>query len=190
METLGNVRKAKLTVCSGGIIGMGESPEDRCGMLLALSNLNPHPESVPINGLVSVEGTPLEDQEVVPIWDMVRMIATTRIVLPDTTVRLSAGRTQMTDEGQALCFLAGAGSIFAGDKLLTTPNPEFNKDMALFQALGLTPKAPYKKGDKPKVDEEVYKARPENTEKIKWSRPGHTIEKNVEASQKAKTTNA
>lgn len=190
METLGNVRKAKLTVCSGGIIGMGESPEDRCGMLLALSNLNPHPESVPINGLVSVEGTPLEDQEVVPIWDMVRMIATTRIVLPDTTVRLSAGRTQMTDEGQALCFLAGAGSIFAGDKLLTTPNPEFNKDMALFQALGLTPKAPYKKGDKPKVDEEVYKTRPENAEKIKWSRPGHTIEKNVEASKKAKTTNA
>ena len=187
LETLSNVRKAKLTVCSGGIIGMGESAEDRCGMLLTLSCLNPHPESVPINGLVAVEGTPLEEQQVVPIWDMVRMIATTRIVLPHTTVRLSAGRTEMTDEGQALCFLAGAGSIFAGDKLLTTPNPEFNRDMALFTALGLTPKAPYKKGDKPKVDEEAYKTRPENAEKIKWSRPGHTIEKNVEASKKAKT---
>ena len=190
LETLSNVRKAKLTVCSGGIIGMGESAEDRCGMLLTLSCLNPHPESVPINGLVAVEGTPMEEQEIVPIWDMVRMIATTRIVLPDTTVRLSAGRTQMSDEGQALCFLAGAGSIFAGDKLLTTPNPEFNKDMALFQALGLTPKAPYKKGDKPTVDEEAYKTRPENAEKIKWSRPGHTIEKNVAASEKAKTPSA
>jgi len=190
LETLSNVRKAKLTVCSGGIIGMGEKAEDRCGMLLALSNLTPHPESVPINGLVPVEGTPLGEQEVVSIWDMVRMIATTRIVLPHTTVRLSAGRTQMTDEGQALCFLAGAGSIFAGDKLLTTPNPEFNRDMALFSALGLTPKAPYKKGDKPKVDEVAYKTRPENGEKIKWSRPGHTIEKNVAASEKAKTPSA
>jgi biotin synthase len=190
LETLSNVRKAKLTVCSGGIIGMGEKAEDRCGMLMTLACLNPHPESVPINGLVPVEGTPMGEQEIVSIWDMVRMIATTRIVLPDTTVRLSAGRTHMTDEGQALCFLAGAGSIFAGDKLLTTPNPEFNKDMALFEALGLIPKAPYKKGDKPKVDEAAYKARPENAEKIKWSRPGHTIEKNVEASKKAKSPSA
>lgn len=187
LETLSNVRKAKLTVCSGGIIGMGESAEDRCGMLMTLSCLNPHPESVPINGLVPVEGTPMGEQEIVSIWDMVRMIAVTRMVLPHTTVRLSAGRTQMTDEGQALCFLAGAGSIFAGDKLLTTPNPEFNKDMALFQTLGLTPKAPYQKGDKPKVDEAAYKTRPENAEKIKWSRPGHTIEKNIEASKKARS---
>lgn len=187
LKTLDNVRKANLTVCSGGIIGMGEKDEDRCGMLLALSCLNPHPESVPINGLVPVEGTPLAEQEVVSIWDMVRMIATTRIVLPDTTVRLSAGRTQMTDEGQALCFLSGAGSIFAGDKLLTTPNPEFNKDMALFEALGLRPKAPYQKDDRPQIDEAVYKTRPENAEKIKWSRPEHTIEKNVAASEKAKT---
>ena len=190
METLNNVRKAKLTVCSGGIIGMGESTEDRCGMLLTLSCLNPHPESVPINGLVPAEGTPMGEQEIVSIWDMVRMIATTRIVLLDTTVRLSAGRTQMTDEGQALCFLAGVGSIFAGDKLLTTPNPEFNKDMALFEALGLKHKAPYKKGDKPKVDGEAYKTRPENVEKIKWSRPGHTIEKNVSASKKENTPTA
>lgn len=184
LETLGNVRKAKLTVCSGGIIGMGESSEDRCGMLLALSSLNPHPESVPINGLVPVEGTPMAEQETVSIWDMVRMIATTRIVMPSTTVRLSAGRTQMTDEGQALCFLAGAGSIFAGDKLLTTPNPDFNRDMELFSALGLKPKAPYKKGDKPKVDEDVYRTRPENAGKKKWSRPGHAIEKNLEAASK------
>lgn len=190
LQTLENVRKANLTVCSGGIIGMGESSEDRCGMLLALSCLNPHPESVPINGLVAVEGTPMEDQQIVPIWDMVRMIATTRIVLPDTTVRLSAGRTQMTDEGQALCFLAGAGSIFAGDKLLTTPNPDFNEDMKLFNALGISPRAPYKKGDRPEVDVEAYKARPENGEKVKWSRPGHTIERNVAASEKAKTPSA
>ncbi|MCB9186517.1 MAG: biotin synthase BioB [Flavobacteriales bacterium] len=184
LKTLRNVRKAKLTVCSGGIIGMGESPEDRCNMLLALSKLNPHPESVPINGLVPVEGTPLEDQEIVPIWDMVRMIATTRIVLPDTTVRLSAGRTQMTDEGQALCFLAGAGSIFAGDKLLTTPNPETSKDMALFQSLGLKAQRPYQKGEKPTVDEAVYKTHSERVVKIKWSRPGHTIERNESASCK------
>jgi biotin synthase len=185
LKTLDNVRKAKLTVCSGGIIGMGESHEDRCGMLLALSNLNPHPESVPINGLVAVEGTPLEEQEIVPIWDMVRMIATTRLVLPQTTVRLSAGRTQMTDEGQALCFMAGAGSIFAGDRLLTTPNPDFNDDMKLFKALGLTPRAPYKKGDKPNVAERRLDDEP-STEKVKWSRPGHTIEKNLATAEKAK----
>ena len=132
IETIGNARKAGLTVCSGGIIGMGETPEDRAAMLVTLSCLNPYPESVPINALVAVEGTPMEDQEQIPIWDMIRMVATTRIVLPKTTVRLSAGRTEMSDEGQALCFMAGAGSIFAGDKLLTTPNPDINKDMELF----------------------------------------------------------
>ncbi len=183
LKTLDNVRKAKLTVCSGGIIGMGESHEDRCGMLLALSNLNPHPESVPINGLVAVEGTPLEEQEIVPIWDMVRMIATTRLVLPLTTIRLSAGRTQMTDEGQALCFVAGAGSIFAGDRLLTTPNPDFNDDMKLFKALGISPCAPYKKGDRPNIDEQAVEAEL-NPEKEKWSRPGHTIAKNLETAAK------
>jgi biotin synthase len=109
-------------------------------MLYTLSILNPQPESVPINALVAVEGTPLEDQPQVPIWDMVRMIATARIVLPKTAVRLSAGRLSMSMEGQALCFLAGANSIFAGDKLLTTPNPKYNEDMEMFKLLGLTPK--------------------------------------------------
>jgi biotin synthase len=140
LGTLKNVRKAGLTVCSGGIIGMGESDADRVGMLYTLSLLRPQPESVPINALVPVEGTPLENQPPVPIWDMVRMIATTRIVLPKTAVRLSAGRQEMSLEGQALCFIAGANSIFAGDKLLTTPNPAFNQDMEMFKLLGLTPK--------------------------------------------------
>jgi len=140
LNTINNVRKAGLTVCSGGIIGMGESEHDRVGMLYTLSILNPQPESVPINALVAVEGTPLEDQPQVPIWDMVRMIATARIVLPKTAVRLSAGRLSMSMEGQALCFLAGANSIFAGDKLLTTPNPKYNEDMEMFKMLGLTPK--------------------------------------------------
>lgn len=143
LKTLGNVRKAGLTVCSGGIIGMGESAEDRVGMLYTLSLLRPQPESVPINALVAVEGTPLEDQPPVPIWDMVRMIATTRIVIPKTAVRLSAGRLSMSMEGQALCFMAGANSIFAGDKLLTTPNPRYNQDMEMFRILGLTPKKAY-----------------------------------------------
>lgn len=140
LKTIDNVRKAGLTVCSGGIIGMGESANDRIGMLYTLSLLRPQPESVPINALVPVEGTPLENQTPVPIWDMVRMIATTRIVMPHSAVRLSAGRLGMSMEGQALCFLAGANSIFAGDKLLTTPNPEVNQDMEMFKILGLSPK--------------------------------------------------
>ena len=143
LNTIKNVRKAGMTVCSGGIIGMGESVEDRIGMLFTLTNLTPQPESVPINGLVPVEGTPLEKQEIVPVWDMVRMIATTRIVMPHTSVRLSAGRLSMSMEAQALCFMAGASSIFAGDKLLTTPNPAFNEDMDMFNILGLTPKAAF-----------------------------------------------
>lgn len=143
LNTIKNVRKAGMTVCSGGIIGMGESVEDRIGMLFTLTNLTPQPESVPINGLVPVEGTPLEKQEQVPVWDMIRMIATTRIVMPHTAVRLSAGRLSMSMEAQALCFMAGASSIFAGDKLLTTPNPEFNQDMDMFNILGLTPKAAF-----------------------------------------------
>jgi biotin synthase len=140
LNTINNVRKAGLTVCSGGIIGMGESAEDRIGMLYTLSLLRPQPESVPINALVAVEGTPLEEQPPVPIWDMVRMIATARIVLPKTAVRLSAGRLSMSMEGQALCFMAGANSIFAGEKLLTTPNPNYNQDMEMFKLLGISPK--------------------------------------------------
>ena len=144
LETINHVRKAKITVCSGGIIGMGESVEDRVKMLITLATMASHPESVPINALVPVEGTPLEEQPLVPIWDMVRMIATTRIVMPKTVVRLSAGRTQMSLEGQALCFMAGANSIFAGDKLLTTPNPAFNEDMEMFKLFGLTPREAFK----------------------------------------------
>ena len=140
LNTIHNVRKAGLTVCSGGIIGMGEKIEDRVGMLYTLSLLRPQPESVPINALVAVEGTPMEDQPPVPIWDMIRMIATARIVLPRTAVRLSAGRLSMSMEGQALCFMAGANSIFAGEKLLTTPNPLYNQDMEMFNILGLSTK--------------------------------------------------
>lgn len=151
LDTIHNVRKAGLTVCSGGIIGMGESVEDRVGMLHTLSILRPQPESVPINALVAVEGTPLENKPPVPIWDMVRMIATARIVLPKTAVRLSAGRLTMSMEGQALCFLAGANSIFAGEKLLTTPNPKYNEDLEMFKVLGLSPKRAF--ADKQLADE-------------------------------------
>ena len=149
IDTIGNARKAGLTVCSGGIIGMGESVDDRLKMLLPLANLAPQPDSVPINTLVAVEGTPMEDQKPVSIFELVRMIAVTRILMPITTVRLSAGRTSMTAEGQALCFLAGAGSIFAGDKLLTTPNPEAFADLEMFSNLGLKPTAPYSNGHTP-----------------------------------------
>jgi biotin synthase len=144
LKTIDNVRKANITVCSGGIIGMGEKSEDRCGMLQTLVNMPTPPESVPINALVAVEGTPMENQKPVSIWEMVRMIATARIVIPTTVVRLSAGRQEMSMEGQALCFLAGANSIFAGEKLLTTPNPDFDQDMEMFRILGLTPAEPFK----------------------------------------------
>jgi len=137
LNTLKNVRKASITVCSGGIIGMGETEENRISMLRTLSSLNPHPESVPINVLVPVKGTPLENQETASVWDLVRMVATARVIMPASVVRLSAGRLTISDEGQALCFMAGANSIFAGDKLLTTPNPEFNQDQQLLDTLGL-----------------------------------------------------
>ncbi|MGB0868152.1 MAG: biotin synthase BioB [Flavobacteriales bacterium] len=186
LKTIDNVRKTNVTVCSGGIIGMGESAEDRAGMLLSLSTMVPHPESTPINALVPVEGTPMEEQETTSVWDMIRMVATTRIVLPETLVRLSAGRTEMSQEGQAMCFLAGAGSIFAGDKLLTTPNPDITKDMELFNILGLKPRKPYKKGDKPKIVKEEIPV--SEREDLKWTRPAHKIEKNIEAAQKAKAS--
>jgi len=144
LDTLEHVRKAKISVCSGGIIGMGEGENDRIGMLLTLSTLPEHPESVPVNALVPVEGTPLEDQEKVSVWEMVRMIATARIIMPKAMVRLSAGRVRMTLEEQALCFLAGANSIFAGDKLLTTPNPGVVQDKMMFQTLNLKPRQAYK----------------------------------------------
>jgi biotin synthase len=146
LKTIDNVRKAKLTVCSGGIIGLGETVNDRVAMLRVLANMNQHPESVPVNALVPVKGTPLAEQPRVPIWDMVRMIATARIVMPKTVVRLSAGRNEMSTLEQALCFMAGANSIFAGDKLLTTPNPEFKDDMAMFELLGLSTRKAFKNG--------------------------------------------
>ena len=151
LETLDNVRKAKISVCSGGIIGIGESHTDRIGMLFTLSNLPEHPESVPVNALVPVEGTPLEDQEKVSVWEMVRMIATARIIMPKAMVRLSAGRVRMTVEEQALCFMAGANSIFAGDKLLTTPNPEVDADKQMFQILNLKPRKSFKDAEQPAV---------------------------------------
>jgi biotin synthase len=144
LKTLTNVRKAGISVCSGGIIGLGETHEDRIGMLYTLSTLPKHPESVPINALVPVAGTPLQHNKKVDIWDMVRMIATARILMPATMVRLSAGRNDMSIAEQALCFMAGANSIFAGDKLLTTPNPSFDDDNTMFSLLGLKPRAAFK----------------------------------------------
>ncbi len=143
LQTLSNVRKAGISVCSGGIIGMGEKDDDRIGMLMTLANLPEHPESVPINVLVPVEGTPLADSKRVPFDELVRMIATARIMMPHSAVRLSAGRLELSISEQAMCFMAGANSIFAGDKLLTTPNPEFNSDKEMFNILGLTPKAAF-----------------------------------------------
>jgi len=184
LKTIDNVRKTNVTVCSGGIIGMGESIEDRAGMVVALASLNPQPESVPINALVAVEGTPMEDEKPVEIWEMIRMVATTRIVMPETQVRLSAGRTQMSREGQAMCFFAGANSIFAGDKLLTTPNPDVNEDMKMFEMLGMVPQKPFTKISQPKTVEAENSEYAALGEKPKWTRPGHKIERNLEASGK------
>jgi biotin synthase len=147
LDTIENVRKAKISVCSGGIIGLGEQHEDRIGMLHTLSNLPEHPESVPVNALVPVEGTPLSEQPRVSIWEMLRMIATARVIMPKAMVRLSAGRTEMNTEEQALCFLAGANSIFAGDKLLTTPNPGVDADKQMFQTLNLKPRKSFKENE-------------------------------------------
>lgn len=181
LDTISNVRKTNVTVCSGGIIGMGEAVEDRAGMLVALATLDPQPESTPINALVAVPGTPMEEIEPISIWEMIRMVATTRIVMPLTQVRLSAGRTEMSREGQAMCFFAGANSIFAGDKLLTTPNPDVNEDMKMFELLGLTPMKPFVKKAQPETVEAVDSQLDALGEKPKWSRPGHKIERNEEA---------
>lgn len=149
LNTIDNARKAGITVCSGGIIGMGEAIEDRVGLLWSYMQMENPPESIPINALVAVEGTPLEDQKPIEQWEMIRMVATTRIAFPESVVRLSAGRTKMSMEAQAMCFLAGAGSIFAGDKLLTTPNPDFNEDKEMFSILGLISKEAFAGGEKP-----------------------------------------
>ncbi len=142
LRTLANVRNAGITVCSGGIIGMGETDDDRCEMLRTLANLEPQPESVPINALVPVEGTPLADRPPVDPFDLVRMIAVARILMPKARVRLSAGRESMTREAQMLCLMAGANSIFFGEKLLTTSNPNESDDLAFLRDAGLGTMAP------------------------------------------------
>lgn len=139
LDTIGHVQNAGMSVCCGGIIGMGETETDRLKMLEVLTNFNPAPESVPINCLMAMPGTPLEQQAPVDVFQLVRLIATTRIVLPKAKVRLSAGRTRLTREGQALCFFAGANSIFYGEKLLTAANPGVDADRALLAELNLTP---------------------------------------------------
>ena len=137
LDTLQNIQDAGIEVCCGGILGMGESRADRIALLTELANLNPQPHSVPINALVPVAGTPLENQPIVDPIEMVRAIATARILMPQARVRLAAGRSTMSDEAQALCFLAGANSIFTGEKLLTTPNPGTTHDDALLEKLGM-----------------------------------------------------
>jgi len=139
LSTLAHVRSAGINVCCGGILGMGESRTDRVGLLQELANQQPHPESVPINMLVRVQGTPLENADAFDPIEFVRTIAIARILMPASYVRLSAGREEMSDEMQALCFLAGANSIFYGDKLLTTPNPAADHDKVLFEKLGIQP---------------------------------------------------
>jgi biotin synthase len=142
LRTLAAVRGAGISVCSGGILGMGESVDDRCELLRTLANQEVHPESVPINALVAVPGTPLEHQTPVAPVEMVRAIATARILMPAAMVRLSAGRMQMSQEAQLLCMMAGANSLFFGEKLLTTGNPEYAEDMALLEGAGLRPLEP------------------------------------------------
>jgi len=137
LRTIAHVRKAGITVCCGGIMGMGESEEDRVGLLRELSNLDPHPESVPINTLVRAKGTPLEGAAEIDSMVMVRMIGTARILMPTSMVRLAAGRQEMSQEAVMLCFLAGANSIFTGEKLLTTPNPGADEDARMLQNLGM-----------------------------------------------------
>ncbi len=144
LDTIKKVQHNNISVCSGGIIGMGETHEDRIGLLHTLSNLDTHPESVPVNALIAVDGTPMEGQPKVPSWEMARMIATARILMPQSMVRLSAGRVRMNFEEQALCFMAGANSIFTGEKLLTTDNNELDDDMHMFELFGLKPRPAYK----------------------------------------------
>lgn len=146
LDTLENVAKAGLSACCGGILGMGETEADRVSLLSTLANLNPQPESVPINMLVPVEGTPMADTEPLDIFEWIRCIAVARILMPKAMVRLSAGRLTISKEAQAMAFMAGANAIFSGEKLLTTANPESDVDMDLLSELGIKPRAPYKDG--------------------------------------------
>lgn len=147
LDTLANVARAGISACCGGILGLGESEEDRISLLHTLSNLDPQPESVPINMLVPVEGTPLENQKTLDIFEWIRCIAVARILMPKAMVRLSAGRLTISKEAQALAFMAGANAIFTGEKLLTTPNPERNEDNDLLEELGMKPRPPCKNDD-------------------------------------------
>jgi biotin synthase len=155
LETIEQVRKTNVTVCCGGIIGMGETPEDRMAMLRTLATMQPHPESVPINILSKVPGTPLADQPEIPIWETVRMIALARLLMPKSVVRLSAGRAKLSISDQALCFLAGANSIFSSEtgQMLTTavPSPTYDADAALMELLGMTPRPPFKESSIPRT---------------------------------------
>jgi biotin synthase len=157
LNTINNVRQTNVTVCSGGILGLGETVDDRVSMLQTLATLHPHPESVPINILSQVEGTPLENQPDVPIWDVVRMIATARILMPASDVRLSAGRARLSQVEQTLCFLAGANSIFSSDNghmlTVTTPCPGYNADQEMLNLLGLEVRSPFV--DQHKASKEV-----------------------------------
>lgn len=157
LNTLGNVRKAGMKVCAGGIIGMGEGEKDRAGLLLQLANLPQQPESVPINMLVKVAGTPLDQQEDLDPFEFIRTIAVARIMMPKSHVRLSAGREEMNDQMQALAFMAGANSIFYCEKLLTTPNPKANKDMELLSRLGIQPEQRQVKRDSLEEEEALHR---------------------------------
>ena len=152
LTTIRHAQDAGMSVCAGGILGLGEGMGDRLKMLEVLSEFNPQPESVPINTLMAIKGTPMQDNENVDTFDLIRMIAVTRIAIPKAKVRLSAGRTQMSRETQALCYFAGANSIFYGDKLLTTANPRANEDLQLLRELGLAPQAPNPAMEAPEAD--------------------------------------
>lgn len=152
LRTIRHAQEAGMSVCCGGILGLGEGVDDRLKMLEVLSNFNPPPESVPINSLMPIKGTPMENNEQVDVFSLVRVIALTRIAIPKAKVRLSAGRYSLSKEAQALCYFAGANSIFYGDKLLTTANPGTNEDMKLLQELGLIPQAPNPALEAPEAD--------------------------------------
>lgn len=154
LNTLANVRKTGVTICTGGILGLGEGPEDRVSLLHTLATMNPHPDSVPVNILTKVEGTPMQGNEDVPFWETLRMIATARLVMPKSVIRLSAGRTSLSESEQALCFMAGANSIFSSDAkiMLTTVSPtnDYDEDAALLDTLGLKPREPFKEDTRTK----------------------------------------
>lgn len=154
LRTIRNVQDAGMSVCCGGILGLGEDTADRLKMLEVISEFNPQPESVPINSLMPMPGTPLAESKGVDLFELVRIIAIARIALPKAKVRLSAGRTHLTEEGQTLCFFAGANSIFYGDKLLTAKNPAVEKDLALIDKLGMSPQKPNRSQEAPSADEE------------------------------------